>query len=645
MTLDGMEPFGRYLLLDRVAYGGMAEIFRAKQFGTDGFDRLIAIKRLLPNVADDKQFISMFRDEASITQQLHHPSIVQVFDFGCIDRSWFLAMEYISGVDLKRVWQTAVERGEPLAPPLTAFVVQAIAEGLGYAHRATDPTGEPLGIIHRDVSPQNILVGWQGDVKLVDFGIAKARQKKQKTEAGVLKGKFGYMSPEQVRGLPLRPTTDIFSLGVVLYEMLSGQRAFDRTTDYATMDAVRAVDVTPLSEVCPGLSPALIAICEKAMAQGEEVRYAQAEQVGRDLGRYLSTLDTNYGRTDVAEALQAMFPEAFAGERKRLAGFATIGPPTDIEIPEPIRGAGGTPQNKTVVRVGIGSGPVEDLPSPVLETPQQSNRRRGRTQPRSSARNKYKGLLYFLVFLAVAGVAGWRYMEYQAQRPGALAVSTLPAIVDVFLDGKHVGQTAASPGGRGVLMVEGVTPGVHAIRLGAKSYASIAEQVLISSNDTMTLRFNLPTEEAQDGSILLKVTPATAQVSLDGEPLELKDGSIAVRMQQGQKGKLTVRANNHTTATRIVGPVNPGSEQVVHLDLPLERWSLHLTTSPATALVSARLHSKWMQGKGHLDLRDLTPNQPISVIVKSKGCRTFRGKIRNKKRARVVRQIQLKCRR
>jgi serine/threonine protein kinase len=639
-----MEPFGRYLLLDRVAYGGMAEIFRAKQFGADGFDRVIAIKRLLPNVADDKQFIAMFRDEAAITQQLQHPSIVQVLDFGCIDRSWFLAMEYISGVDLKALWQTAVDRGRPLDPALTAFVVQAVAEGLGFAHRATDASGEALGIIHRDVSPQNILIGWEGDVKLVDFGIAKARQKKQKTEAGVLKGKFGYMSPEQVRGLPLRPSTDIFSLGVVLYELLSGHRAFDQSTDYATMDAVRAVDAVPLEDLRPDLHPDLIAICGKAMAQGEEVRYGQAEQLAKELGDYLATIDHAFGRMDVSDALKAMFPELYVEERGRLASYANAVRPAETATPEPIRGAGGSAESPTVVRVGIGSGPQADLTPPVLNTPAQAERRaRG---PRAPA-PKGRARLAFgsLLLLSLAAFAGWRYMEYLAQRPGALAVSTVPPVVDVFLDGEHVGQTAPSPNGRGGLIVDGIPPGTHAIRLAAAAHASIAEQVQISSNETVTLRFNLPTEEAQDGVIAVRVTPKNAQVTLDGEPLELLDGSITLRMEEGRKAKLTVRANNHTTATRTLGPVNPGSEQDVRIDLPLERWSLHLTTSPASARISARFGATTRRGKGHLDLRDLTPDRAVTLTVRARKCRTFRGKVRNSGRARVVQQIQLKCRR
>ena len=283
--------FGRYLLLDRIAYGGMAEVFRGKQFGEEGFDRIIAIKRVLPAVADNDQFLAMFRDEANITRTLQHGNIAQVYDFGKLDGRYYLAMEYVSGLDLKAYFTACEKAGKPMDPAIAALIVREVALGLGYAHRATDSAGSSLGLIHRDVSPQNILLSWQGEVKLVDFGIAKARQKTQRTDAGVLKGKFGYMSPEQVRGLPLSNRSDLFSLGTVFWELLTGHRAFDRETDYETMDAVRAVDLPPFEQAAQAIPKALQDICLKALSKDEEERYARAEHMARDITRWLSAQD------------------------------------------------------------------------------------------------------------------------------------------------------------------------------------------------------------------------------------------------------------------------------------------------------------------------------------------------------------------
>ncbi|MBS2029512.1 MAG: serine/threonine protein kinase, partial [Deltaproteobacteria bacterium] len=177
----------------------MAEVWKAKTFGAEGFEKLVAIKRILPNIAEDEEFISMFIDEAKISVQLTHSNVAQVFDLGKIGDSYFIAMEYISGKDLRAMFDKSRKRGEPAPIPLTCYCLSKAAEGLDYAHRKRDAGGTDLNIVHRDVSPQNILCSYDGEVKVIDFGIAKAANKATKTQAGILKGKFGYMSPEQVR--------------------------------------------------------------------------------------------------------------------------------------------------------------------------------------------------------------------------------------------------------------------------------------------------------------------------------------------------------------------------------------------------------------------------------------------------------------
>ncbi len=211
------EPFGNYLLIEKVSVGGMAEVFKALMIGTEGFQKLVAIKRLLPSVAEDEEFARMFIDEANIAGQLHHANIAQVYDLGRIEEHYFIAMEYVQGRDLRAVFDRLkrIKRGVPLN--MAVYIVAKACEGLDYAHRKKDAQGRPLNIVHRDISPPNILLSYEGDVKIVDFGIAKATKKLTQTQAGILKGKFGYMSPEQVRGLPIDRRSDIFSIGIVLY--------------------------------------------------------------------------------------------------------------------------------------------------------------------------------------------------------------------------------------------------------------------------------------------------------------------------------------------------------------------------------------------------------------------------------------------
>jgi serine/threonine protein kinase len=238
-------PFGKYLLLERISVGGMAEVFRAKSFGVEGFEKILAIKRILPAMSEDKEFIEMFIDEAKIAGQLSHANICQIFELGRIGDTHFIAMEFVWGKDVLQI-QNRFRRMKQIMPySMAAFLCAKICEGLDYAHHKKDASGKPLMIIHRDVSPQNILVSYEGEVKLIDFGIAKAQSRSSKTQAGVLKGKFGYMSPEQVRGLPLDRRSDVFAVGTILYELMTGDRLFLGDSDFSTLEKVRNVDVLP----------------------------------------------------------------------------------------------------------------------------------------------------------------------------------------------------------------------------------------------------------------------------------------------------------------------------------------------------------------------------------------------------------------
>ena len=253
-------PFGKYLLLDRINIGGMAEVWRGKAFGAGGFERLVAIKRILPNIAEDEEFTAMFIDEAKISVQLAHANIAQTYDLGQISGTYYIAMEYVAGKDLRAVFDRARKRKETLPLPLVCHVMSKVCEGLDHAHRKKDGSGRDLNIVHRDVSPQNLLLSYDGEVKVIDFGIAKAAGRANKTQAGILKGKFGYMSPEQILGRPLDCRTDVFALGVCLHELLCGQRLFTGESDYSVLEKVRNVDIRRPSELNREIPPELEAI-------------------------------------------------------------------------------------------------------------------------------------------------------------------------------------------------------------------------------------------------------------------------------------------------------------------------------------------------------------------------------------------------
>jgi serine/threonine protein kinase len=335
-------PFGKYLLLDRINIGGMAEVWRGKTFGAGGFERLVAIKRILPNIAEDEEFIAMFIDEAKISVQLAHANVAQIYELGQISNSYFIAMEYIPGKDMRAIFDRCRKKGEPAPIPLVAYCVAKMCEGLDYAHRKKDQMGRDLNIVHRDISPQNILISFEGEVKVIDFGIAKAAGKATKTQAGILKGKFGYMSPEQIRGLPLDRRSDVFAIGVCLYEMLTGERLFVGDSDFSVLEKVRKADVAPPSTYNRKIPEQLEKIVLQALARDVDERYQYASELGDDLQRFLITSDTIFGRKDLMQYMKSTFAEDVEREKQRLAEYSTIRPPEGM-LSAIEAGFGGTP--------------------------------------------------------------------------------------------------------------------------------------------------------------------------------------------------------------------------------------------------------------------------------------------------------------
>ena len=323
--------FGKYLLLERINVGGMAEIFIAKSFGVEGFERLLAIKRILPTMAQDEDFIAMFIDEARISSELTHTNIVHIFELAKHEQSYFIAMEYVAGKDVRSIQERYRRRREAMPMAQAVYIASKMCEGLDYAHRKKDARGVELDIIHRDVSPQNILISYEGEVKIIDFGIAKAANRTQKTEAGILKGKFGYMSPEQVRGLPIDRRSDVFAVGVILYEMITGERLFSGESDFSTLERVRSADVPRPITLKPNLPEGLDRIMMKALAREPEDRYQWASELQEDLQRFLLSGDSIFSAKHLSGFIKDAFAEDLLREAERLERYSKIERPDELE--------------------------------------------------------------------------------------------------------------------------------------------------------------------------------------------------------------------------------------------------------------------------------------------------------------------------
>lgn len=278
----------RYTITERLDQGGMAEVFRGVAESLQGFKKNVAIKRILPSLTKNDKFVSMFLDEAKLSLFLQHANIVQVFDIGVTDASYFLVMEFVDGCNLKALLERLKEKGRRIDVSLAIYVMIECCKALNYAHSVENPENhEPLNIVHRDVSPPNILLSKMGEVKLVDFGLAKANSQIESTDPGVVKGKFSYLSPEAASGLDVDSRADIFAVGIILWEMFTGRRLFYGDTDYQTVELVRQARVPSIAALNPEIEPELEGIVRKALARAPAERYQHAADLADALAQFL----------------------------------------------------------------------------------------------------------------------------------------------------------------------------------------------------------------------------------------------------------------------------------------------------------------------------------------------------------------------
>lgn len=326
---------GRYHLTYRIAFGGMAELFRAFTFTNEGtseveheaFKRDVAIKRLLPHFTEDRNFVDMLTDEFKLTSYLKHPNIAEVYELLELEETLVIAMEYVDGKDLRTAIERSREQKIPFAIDDAVYIVARSLEGLHHAHVARDDRGEPLRIVHRDFSPSNVLLAYDGVVKLCDFGIAKATHNRIQTKTGIIKGKVKYMSPEQAFGRKLDWRSDVFSAGTVLYELVTGASAFTAANEIDLIFAVRDAAPLPAREVNPHIPPELALILEKAMARSRSARYQSALEFRNALLTFLRVYNPNYRRNKLAQFLKRTFEQEIERELRAMEDYVVDATP------------------------------------------------------------------------------------------------------------------------------------------------------------------------------------------------------------------------------------------------------------------------------------------------------------------------------
>jgi eukaryotic-like serine/threonine-protein kinase len=398
-----VKRMGRYRLIRKLANGGMAEVFLARVEGPLGFEKRLVLKRLLPHLAEDPEYLGMFLDEARLVARLEHPNLVQLFDFGEEAGRYYLAMEYVDGPSLWALSRRAWQRKRLLAPELCAWLISQACAGLAHAHALADPsTGQPLGLVHRDVSLDNLLVSRTGNVKVVDFGIAKVTSAAPRTQAGVLKGKVACMAPEYLQGLPIDSRVDVYALGVALYELVAGRKPFEADSDLQLMRATLSGDLLVyVRALRPEVPEALARIIHRALAQDRELRYRDCRELQEDLEAFLRRQERAVGMAQVAQQVRELFPVLPADEPERQAG----GEEVELEVL-------GTPFPVVAEPASV---PVERSGRQRAEGP-----RRGR---------RAEGLLWagMALLLTSVGVGQWKASEVAPPPPGAPALLALEA--------------------------------------------------------------------------------------------------------------------------------------------------------------------------------------------------------------------------
>lgn len=305
----------RYRVVEKIASGGMAEVFRAESAGLEGFKKTVAIKRVLPHLSEKKQFIGMFLDEARLSAHLSHSNCVQVFDIGVGDNTYFIVMEYVDGSDLKGIIEYQKKIGKLLPVEEACLICVRICEGLAYAHELRDSDGESMHIVHRDMSPPNVLLTRHGEVKIVDFGLAKANSQLEHSEPGVIKGKFSYLSPEAALGQDVDARTDIFAVGIILWELLSGRRLFLGDTDLETVRQVQAAKIPSIRQFNPHVSAELERVLAKSLAGDPQQRYSTARELGADLNAVMFSSGRSVSSFDLAGLVAPIWAERRAKKK------------------------------------------------------------------------------------------------------------------------------------------------------------------------------------------------------------------------------------------------------------------------------------------------------------------------------------------
>ena len=641
--MNGFEPrqFGKYYLIEKVAVGGMAEIYKAKTFGVDGFEKQLAIKRILPHCAADKDFITMLIDEAKLSVLLSHANIVQVFDLGKIGDDYFIAMEYIHGINLRDIMYCCRETQKPIPPEIAVYIISEVCKGLDYAHRKTKPSGEPLNIVHRDVSPQNVLLSYEGEVKIVDFGIAKAAMNISHTMAGILKGKIAYMSPEQAMGKGIDSRTDIFSSGILLYEALTNSKLFTGESQFEVLKKIRTSKIEA-NKLPPSIPDALKPIVAKALAYKPEDRYQNAGDLQIDLTKYLYSTYVDFSPRKLASFIKETFGDELKGEQvKRAKATALESQTASMDVEEgakqvdivhreesitPLEGTAEIPKPKKKKKklletmVTPTEARVEEEEEEEEEEEPTEKKAVRKAVPRKKKPRRWPRIAATLIFLAAVSYAAYKFIPFAGiwekiapreavEAVGHAAISSIPEGAKIIINGKNTGlKTPADV--RDLDLNK-----TYKLRLEKENYKSAETTIKPTSDKPLAVNLSL---EGVAGTINIISEPPGAAILVDGKTIGKVTPYTIESLDLNKDLKLTLSKPDYDDFEQVINLKSTTPQKIsTKLTPVVKTGSLSITSTPKGALIA--LDDKDTGKKTPATIEDLALNKEYDVKLTLKG--------------------------
>jgi serine/threonine protein kinase len=594
----GRPTVGQYYIMEKIAQGGMAEIFKGLAYDVHGINqKAVCIKKILSHLSADKEFIGSIIDEAKLAVKLVHGNIAQTYDLGKVGDDYYMVMEFVDGATLSQINKRCLKDEKLIPVPVLAYFISEVAQGLDYMHRRSDDEGAPLHIVHRDISPQNIMVSYSGTVKIIDFGIAKAAFKAGPTESGILKGKFAYMSPEQAYGDSIDHRSDIYSLGIIMHEMLTGKRLFKAAESRQTIRNVRRAQVEAPSSLREGVSEDMDRIVMKALSKDRRYRYPYASEFHDDLIKYLHKHHPDFKTSDVAAFVQELFKQEIAEQRPLEADSKTPALIIDRtnsalagEEQFEVTGAAKAPVDLDEFMIDEESLPRDEDDAayrngyPEVEEPSELE---DFSVTSAALRKKMRRTLFtgigiaLIALMATGAYIWWRHRGPAPAPAGSLAeimVVTDPADALVLMDGRQAGR--GSP-----VAIKNVEPGVeHSIRVTKDGYLTHDRRVELARGEFLSIDVDLKRAAPVIADLEVVSSPPGATVYIDDRETKHRTPATIEGLSVSKPHTVGLYLNGYKFWTREV-ELKGGQVRSFDVTLTKNFGSVMIDSEPAGAIV------------------------------------------------------------